>query len=77
MRTDEPSYIVSIDGLTGKVKWRQERATDAQRESPDAYTTPVLLRFDGTYTLASPAVSGSHLFIRTSTHLYCIEGNGN
>ena len=28
---------------------------------------------DGTYTLASPSVSGSQLFIRTSTHLYCIE----
>ena len=28
---------------------------------------------DGTYTLASPAVSGSQLFIRTSTHLYCIR----
>lgn len=27
---------------------------------------------DGTYTLASPAVSGSQMFIRTSTHLYCI-----
>lgn len=27
---------------------------------------------DGSYTLASPAVSGSHLFIRTSTHPYCI-----
>ena len=30
---------------------------------------------DGTYTLASPAVSGSQLFIRTSTHLYCIESH--
>jgi outer membrane protein assembly factor BamB len=27
---------------------------------------------DGSYTLASPAVSGSQIFIRTSTHLYCI-----
>jgi outer membrane protein assembly factor BamB len=27
---------------------------------------------DGTYTLASIAVSGSQLFLRTSTHLYCI-----
>ena len=27
---------------------------------------------DGTCTLSSPAVSGSQLFIRTSTHLYCI-----
>ncbi len=28
---------------------------------------------DGTYTLASHAVSGSQLFIRTATHLYCIK----
>ena len=27
---------------------------------------------DGSYTLSSPAASGSHLFIRTGTHLYCI-----
>ncbi len=27
---------------------------------------------DGSYTLSSPAVSGSNLFIRTGTHLYCI-----
>jgi outer membrane protein assembly factor BamB len=27
---------------------------------------------DGTYTLSSIAVSGEQLFLRTSTHLYCI-----
>jgi hypothetical protein len=27
---------------------------------------------DGTFTLSSIAVSGQQLFIRTSTHLYCI-----
>jgi outer membrane protein assembly factor BamB len=47
MRTDDPSYIVSFNAKTGKVQWRQERPTDAQRESPDAYTTPVLLRHKG------------------------------
>ena len=47
MRTDEPSYIVTLNGSTGKVLWKQDRPTDAQRESPDAYTTPVLFRFDG------------------------------
>jgi outer membrane protein assembly factor BamB len=47
MRTDDPSYIVSFDAKTGKIQWRQERPTDAQRESPDAYTTPVLLKQDG------------------------------
>ena len=28
---------------------------------------------DGSYTLSSPAAAGSQLFIRTGTHLYCIE----
>ena len=47
MRTDDPSYIVSFKAKTGNVQWRQERPTDAQRESPDAYTTPVLLKQEG------------------------------
>src|SRR5262245_38807021 len=47
MHTDEPSYLVAFDGLTGKVLWRVERPTDAPRESPDAYTTPAVLRVNG------------------------------
>jgi len=47
MKTDEPSYILSLDAMSGKVNWRQERPTDAQKESPDAYTTPVLLEHGG------------------------------
>ena len=44
MRTDDPSYIVSYEAETGDVQWRQERPTDARGESPDAYTTPVVLQ---------------------------------
>jgi outer membrane protein assembly factor BamB len=44
MHTDDPSYVLRIDGKTGKTIWRVERPTDAQRESPDSYTTPALLR---------------------------------
>jgi outer membrane protein assembly factor BamB len=44
MHTDDPSYILRIDGATGKTMWRVERPTDAQRESPDSYTTPTLVR---------------------------------
>ena len=47
MKTDDPSYIVSFNAETGKIQWQQERPTDAQRESPDAYTTPVLLKHEG------------------------------
>jgi outer membrane protein assembly factor BamB len=43
-RTDDPSYILSLDAVSGKTLWRQIRPTDAIAESPDAYTTPVLLK---------------------------------
>lgn len=42
--TDEPSYLLRIAKADGKTIWRVERRTDAQQESPDAYTTPALLR---------------------------------
>jgi outer membrane protein assembly factor BamB len=45
--TDDPSYIVSWNALTGEENWRQERPTDALAESPDAYTTPVVLEQNG------------------------------
>lgn len=44
MKTDDPSYLLRIDGKTGKTKWRVERPTNAIRESPDAYITPALVR---------------------------------
>ena len=46
-RTDDPSYIVAFNAATGEELWRQERPTDAFAESPDAYTTPALLEYDG------------------------------
>jgi outer membrane protein assembly factor BamB len=45
MRTDDPSYLLRIDKATGKTVWRVERPTRARFESPDAYTTPALLRY--------------------------------
>lgn len=48
MNTDEPSYVLRIDKKTGKTTWRVERPTTAIRESPDAYTTPALLRYGKT-----------------------------
>jgi outer membrane protein assembly factor BamB len=39
MTTDDPSYLVAFEGETGKPVWRVERPTDAENESPDAYTT--------------------------------------
>ncbi|HKY04145.1 MAG TPA: PQQ-binding-like beta-propeller repeat protein [Blastocatellia bacterium] len=48
MKTDEPSYLLRIDKKTGKTVWRVERPTEAIQESPDAYTTPALLRYGST-----------------------------
>ena len=48
MKTDDPSYLLRIDAETGGTVWRQERPTEAVRESPDSYTTPALLRYNGT-----------------------------
>ena len=47
MKTDDPSYVLKIDGATGKTLWKVERPTDAVVESPDAYTTPALFEYDG------------------------------
>lgn len=47
MKTDDPSYIFSLNATDGKLKWRVERPTDAIVETPDAYTTPSLLVIDG------------------------------
>src|SRR6266540_1352688 len=47
MHTDDPSYVLRIDKMTGKTVWRTTRLTRAQFESPDAYTTPALLRHAG------------------------------
>jgi outer membrane protein assembly factor BamB len=45
MRTADPSYLLRIDAATGRTVWRVERRTPARFESPDAYTTPALLRY--------------------------------
>ncbi|HXE79872.1 MAG TPA: PQQ-binding-like beta-propeller repeat protein [Vicinamibacterales bacterium] len=47
MKTDDPSYVMRIDAATGKTVWRVERPTDAIQESPDAYTTPAVMRIGG------------------------------
>lgn len=44
MHTDDPSYVLRIDGKSGKALWKVERPSPAERESPDAYTTPTIVR---------------------------------
>ena len=46
-KTSDPVDVLRIDKRTGKTIWRVERPTQARSESPDAYTTPALLRYGG------------------------------
>jgi outer membrane protein assembly factor BamB len=47
--TKDPSYVLRISKTNGRTIWKVERPTPARFESPDAYTTPALLRY-GTNT---------------------------
>ncbi|MEO6236708.1 MAG: PQQ-binding-like beta-propeller repeat protein [Vicinamibacterales bacterium] len=47
MKTDDPSYVLKIDRMTGKTLWRVERPTPAVRGSPDSYTTPAWVEANG------------------------------
>ncbi len=45
--TDDPCYLFALDAATGRKLWQVERPTDAEHESPDAYSSPALLVRDG------------------------------
>lgn len=75
MRTNAPSYLLSIDAETGKTIWRVQRFTEAIRESPDSYSTPTLLQYDGTEEIivtGGDAVTGHAL--TTGEELWRADG---
>ena len=47
MKTDDPSYVLAVDARTGKTVWKVERPTDAVAESPDDYSTPLIVTARG------------------------------
>ena len=47
MTTDDPSYVFAVNKATGKTIWKVERWTDATKESPDDYSTPLVQVIDG------------------------------
>lgn len=51
MKTDAPSYVLRLEKSTGKTSWKVERPTAAIRESPDAYSTPAVIRYGKTAEL--------------------------
>ncbi len=46
-----PSWIMAIDAATGHEVWRRERSSAAIAEAQDSYSTPCLLRHEGTVQL--------------------------
>jgi len=64
MNTDDPSYVLRVDGKTGKTTWKVDRPTTAVHESPDSYTTPMLAKAGGKQELiisGGDAVTGHDL----------------
>lgn len=65
------SYILCLDLATGKDIWKHDRWTDAQKESPEAYTTPMpydyggvkqFLVFGGDYLTGHDPATGKELW---------------
>ena len=56
----------------GKVYFINENAVTTVLAAGPRFEALATNELDGSYTLSSPAVSGSRLFLRTGTHLYCI-----
>jgi outer membrane protein assembly factor BamB len=75
LNTNDPSYVLRIDGATGKSEWKVERPTNAHLESPDAYTTPTVVRRGGT---AEIVVTGGDVATghdpATGRELWRVEG---
>jgi outer membrane protein assembly factor BamB len=64
MKTDDASYVLRISKANGRTIWRVERPTIAQRESPDSYTTPAIVRHGNALELVitgGDAVTGHDL----------------
>lgn len=56
----------------GKIYWTNEDAITVVVAAGPEFELLAANELDGTYTLASPVPSGNKLFVRTSTHLYCL-----
>lgn len=61
--------------MDGKIYIVNERAVTTIIAAGPEFKILGTNELDGSYTLASPAVSGDSLFLRTATHIYCIAGN--
>lgn len=54
---DGPSFIICLDADTGKTLWKQERKSDAKKESNDGYMTPYPFTYDGKTSIVISAAN--------------------
>ena len=71
-RTAQGTVSASPLLADGKVYITNEEAVTTVLAAGSKFKVLATNELDGEYTLSSIAVSGSHLFLRTATHLYCI-----
>jgi outer membrane protein assembly factor BamB len=71
-RTAQGNVSASPLLADGKIYITNEQAVTTVLAAGDKFEVKATNELDGSYTLASPAVSGSQLFVRTESHLYCI-----
>ena len=61
----------------GKIYFTNEQAITTVLAAGAEFKVLATNKLDSTYTLSSPVAVGNQLFIRTSTHLYCIANPAN
>jgi len=71
-RTATGTVSSSLLLADGKLYVTNERAVTTVVAAGPEFKALATNELDGTYTLSSIAVSGEQLFVRTSTHLYCV-----
>jgi outer membrane protein assembly factor BamB len=71
-RTSEGIVSASPILADGKIYVVNEKAVTTVVAAGSEFNILATNQLDDSYTLASPAVSGNQLFIRTALYLYCI-----
>ena len=71
-RTAQGTVSASPHLADGKLFLLNEYAVTTVLAAGPNFKVLATNELDDTYTLSSPVSSGSHLFMRTATHLYCI-----
>jgi len=71
-RTAQGTVSASPVVADGKLYVLNEHGVTTVLSAGPEYRHLATNQLDGSYTLSSPAVAGSQLFVRPGTHLYCL-----